>query len=214
MKKAIDDATGTLPAGFYQTQFKRMLDIMGALGLGVVTAPLWILTALAVRIALGSPVMFRQQRPGLNGRLFTLYKFRTMSNERDDAGELLDNERRLTSLGAFIRATSLDELPQLINILKGDMSLVGPRPLLEEYLPYYSEKQFQRHSVLPGITGLAQINGRNHLTWEEKFEYDLEYVRNVSLKLDTYILLKTVMILVTGSGAEGSLKGESGKFRG
>lgn len=158
----------------------------------VILSPVLIILALFVRIKLGSPVIFKQKRPGLNERIFTLYKFRTMTDERDEHGGLLPDSVRLTKFGRLLRSTSLDELPELFNILKGDMSLVGPRPLLVKYLPLYNEDQKRRHEVRPGLTGLAQINGRNAISWQEKFSFDVEYVNNISLILDGKIIGLTV----------------------
>jgi len=175
----------------YRKYFKRPLDfIMALVGL-VVLSPLLLIIAILVRVKLGSPVIFKQPRPGLNEKIFTLYKFRTMTDERDENGELLPDEVRLTSFGKWLRSTSLDELPELWNILKGDMSLVGPRPLLVEYLPLYSEEQRCRHEVRPGLTGLAQVNGRNAISWEARFKLDVRYVRNITFKGDCSILLIT-----------------------
>lgn len=153
---------------------------------------LYAIVAILVRVNLGSPVIFKQKRPGLNEKIFTLYKFRTMTDERDENGELMPDEVRLTKFGKFLRSTSLDELPEVWNILKGDMSVIGPRPLLVEYLPYYTEKEHHRHDVRPGLTGLAQVNGRNFLSWEEKFAIDLLYVSGISFQKDYRILLLTV----------------------
>ncbi len=176
----------------YRKYIKRLLDIILSLTAIICLSPVLLITALLVRVKLGSPVIFRQQRPGLNGKIFGLCKFRSMTDERDAEGNLLPDEVRLTSFGKKLRATSLDELPELFNILKGEMSVVGPRPLLVQYLPLYNEKQKHRHDVLPGLTGLAQVNGRNAITWEKKFEYDVEYVRNLSFLLDVKIILMTV----------------------
>jgi len=171
---------------------KRLLDLVAA-GSGIVLLlPLLALVALLVRTRIGSPVLFSQVRPGLGGRPFRIYKFRTMTDERDEKGALLPDERRLTRLGRFIRSASLDELPELFNVLRGEMSLVGPRPLLMEYLPLYTSEQARRHEVRPGITGWAQVNGRNAISWEEKFKLDLWYVDNRSFLLDLKILLMTV----------------------
>jgi len=173
-------------------EVKRLVDIVGALvGLLLFAVPMAIL-ASCVRMRLGRPVIFRQERPGLHGRIFRLAKFRSMTDERDSAGALLPDEARLTQFGKWLRATSLDELPSLLNVLKGEMSLVGPRPLLVEYLPLYSSCQARRHDVRPGLTGWAQVNGRNALTWEKKFELDVWYVDNRSLWLDIRILFMTV----------------------
>ena len=178
--------------GFYSRYIKRPLDFIFALVGLIVISPVLLIVAVLVKIKLGSPVIFSQERPGLNGEIFRLYKFRTMTNERDENGELLPDDDRLTKFGRMLRSTSLDELPELWNILKGDLSICGPRPLLVSYLPFYTKEERHRHDVRPGLTGLAQINGRNTLTWEEKFHYDIEYVQNVSFLKDLSILLKTV----------------------
>jgi len=157
-----------------------------------VLSPVLLIIALLVRLKLGRPVIFRQERPGLNEKIFTLYKFRTMTNETDKNGELLPDSTRLTKFGGFLRSTSLDELPELLNIIKGDMSIVGPRPLLVKYLPLYNDHQRHRHDVRPGLTGWAQVNGRNAISWEEKFDLDIEYVNNISLLLDLKIIFLTI----------------------
>lgn len=172
---------------------KRIIDIALSLVVGIVLLPAILLIAFLVRTNIGKPVLFMQARPGLYGQPFKMFKFRTMTNQKDAAGKLLDDDNRLTSLGRLLRATSLDELPELWNVLKGDMSLVGPRPLLVEYLPLYSEKQQRRHEVRPGITGWAQVNGRNAISWEEKFDLDVWYVDNHTLWLDIKILFLTVI---------------------
>lgn len=183
-------------AGFYEKCIKRLLDIIFS-GLAlIVLSPVLLVTAILVRIKLGSPVLFSQDRPGKNGEIFKLYKFRSMTDARDENGELLSDEERLTHFGRVLRSTSLDELPELWNIFKGDMSIVGPRPLLVEYLPYYSEEEQHRHDVRPGLTGLAQVSGRNNLTWEQKFGYDLEYVRNISLRKDIVIIFETAFKVI------------------
>lgn len=176
----------------YRRFFKRVLDVILSACALVALSPVLLVTALLVRIKLGSPVIFRQARPGKDEKIFHLYKFRTMTDQRDEKGELLPDEVRLTPFGKALRASSLDELPELWNILKGDMSIVGPRPLLVSYLPYYTSEEKKRHNVLPGLTGLAQVNGRNNLTWEQKFAYDLLYVDNISFASDVAILIKTV----------------------
>lgn len=176
----------------YRKYFKRLVDILCALAAIIVFSWLYIIVAVLVRIKLGSPVLFKQERPGLNGKIFKLYKFRTMTDERDENGNLLPDDVRLTKFGRMLRKTSLDELPEAFNILKGDMSVVGPRPLLVSYLPYYTEEEQHRHDVRPGLTGLAQVNGRNTITWEQKFEYDLEYVHNVTFITDVKIIWKTI----------------------
>ena len=179
---------------------KRAVDVFGSLLALVLLSPLLCVLCVLVRTKLGSPVIFRQERPGKNGKVFTLYKFRTMTDERDENGELLPDEIRLTRFGKLLRALSLDELPEFVNILRGDMSFVGPRPLLVRYLPLYNERQSMRHNVRPGLTGLAQVNGRNLLTWEEKFEWDVKYVENISLWLDVKILFKTVLNVLRREG--------------
>lgn len=179
---------------------KRIFDIAGSLFGIAVTAPVLVGAAAGVFVAMGSPVIFRQQRPGVDGEPFTIYKFRTMSDERDADGELLPDKERLGRFGRFLRASSIDELPELFNVLKGDMSLVGPRPLLMEYLPRYSRRQFRRHEVRPGITGLAQVEGRNQLSWPEKFERDVWYVDNHNLWIDLQILLRTVWQVLRRDG--------------
>jgi len=185
---------------------KRVIDIVGAAAGIILFAPVMLVVALLVLLTMGRPVLFRQQRPGLGGKPFTLYKFRTMRDARTPSGELLADELRLTTFGKWLRSTSLDELPELFNVLKGDMSLVGPRPLLMEYLPRYSPEQARRHEVKPGITGWAQVNGRNALSWEEKFRLDVWYVDNWNLWLDLKILLLTIWKVLKREGisAEGS----------
>lgn len=184
----------------YKKYFKRLLDcIMALIGL-IVLSPLMLIIAVLVRIKLGSPVIFKQPRPGLNEGIFTLYKFRTMIDERDQNGELLPDERRLTAFGRWLRSTSFDELPELWNILKGDMSFVGPRPLLVDYLPFYNEKQRKRHRVRPGLTGLAQVSGRNALAWEERFALDVQYVDSVSFLGDLSIMVRTVLAVLRREG--------------
>lgn len=179
---------------------KRLFDLTAALAALLLLIPLLAVIALLVRVRLGSPVLFRQQRPGLHGRPFTLYKFRTMLDARTADGELLPDDQRLTRFGRFLRASSLDELPELWNVLRGEMSLVGPRPLLMEYLPLYTARQFRRHEERPGITGWAQVNGRNAISWEEKFEYDVWYVEHRSLGLDLRILAMTLAQLLRRHG--------------
>lgn len=181
-------------------KMKRLFDFFFSLAGLVVLAPLLLLLALVVRVQLGTPVLFRQTRPGLGGRPFVMYKFRTMTGERAPGGRLLPDAKRLTSLGKFLRSTSLDELPTLLNVLKGDMSLVGPRPLLMEYLPLYTPEQARRHEVRPGLTGWAQIKGRNNLSWDEKFQYDVWYVDHKGLWLDLKILLSTLKVVFSRQG--------------
>ena len=177
----------------YEKYIKRSLDFIIALLALVLFSPVFLCVSILVRMKLGSPVLFKQQRPGLNEKIFIMYKFRTMTDERDEEGQLLPDEIRLTHFGQILRSTSLDELPELINILNGSMSIVGPRPLATIYLPYYTDEERHRHDVRPGLTGLAQVNGRNSLTWEEKFTFDLEYVSNINLMVDCKIIVKTIM---------------------
>ena len=193
---------------------KRCIDIIAA-GFGlIVLSPLLVVTAFAVSIRMGSPVVFKQMRPGLHGRSFNMYKFRTMTDERDANGALLADEQRLTRLGRFLRSTSLDELPELFNVLKGDMSLVGPRPLLIQYLDRYTLEQARRHEVKPGITGWAQVNGRNAITWEEKFALDVWYVDNQSLWLDMRILAMTVVQVFRREGISAAGEATMTEFKG
>ena len=173
----------------YRLFIKRLLDIVISGVALLVLSPVYLVLAVLIRINLGSPVIFCQERPGKNGRVFKLYKFRTMTDERNDEGKLLPDEQRLPRFGRILRSTSLDELPELWNIFMGDMSLIGPRPLLVRYLPYYTEEEMHRHDVRPGLTGLAQVNGRNALGWEDRFSYDLKYVNNLSLVMDIKFLL-------------------------
>lgn len=200
--------------GFYARCLKRLFDFLFTVLLLCILSPLLALTALLVRLKLGAPVLFRQQRPGLHGKPFTLYKFRTMTDARDAEGNLLPDRARLTPLGRFLRKTSLDELPELFNVLKGDMSLVGPRPLLMEYLPLYTPEQMRRHEVRPGITGWAQVNGRNTLTWKQKFECDLWYVNNLTLGLDLKILWLTVVKVLQCEGINATDTVSMPKFTG
>lgn len=177
---------------FYRKYGKRVFDLCLTVPAFVVLSPVMLVTAGLVAVKLGRPVLFTQERPGYKEKIFRMYKFRTMTDARNANGELLSDEERLTPFGEKLRSTSLDELPELLNILKGDMSLVGPRPLLVQYLPLYNKRQHKRHSVLPGITGLAQINGRNSISWEEKFEYDVQYAKHVTFFGDLKILFETV----------------------
>lgn len=175
---------------------KRILDIISSLLAIIILSPLLAVTAVLVKTKLGSPVLFKQKRPGKDEKIFTLMKFRTMTDERDENGELLPDEVRLTKFGKFLRSTSIDELPELFNILKGDMSVIGPRPLLVQYLPYYTEEERHRHDVRPGLTGWAQVNGRNSLDWDHRFECDVEYVKNMSLLFDIKIMFSTILKVI------------------
>lgn len=186
--------------GFYEKYVKRSQDFCCALAALIVLSPVLAVTAYLVKKKLGSPVIFRQKRPGLNGKIFEMWKFRTMTDARDVAGNLLPDEVRLTDFGKKLRSTSLDELPELINILKGDMAVVGPRALLVDYLPLYNAEQARRHEVRPGLTGYAQVNGRNSLTWEDKFKKDVFYVDHVSFGLDWQIVFKTVKTVLRHEG--------------
>jgi len=185
---------------FYRRRGKRVLDVVGAAGALVVSSPIQLAAAVAVRRQMGSPVLFRQVRPGLEGRPFTLVKFRTMRAPSAGQDLLASDSNRLTRLGRFLRSSSVDELPEFWNVLRGDMSLVGPRPLLMEYLERYTPEQSRRHEVRPGVTGWAQVNGRNAVSWEEKFAMDVWYVENVSFTLDVRILWRTVVAVVGSSG--------------
>ena len=198
----------------YSKYIKRILDIL--LSLIILFLFWWLLLLVAglVKIFLGSPVIFTQNRPGKNGEIFTLYKFRTMTDEIDAMGELLPDEVRLKKFGKFLRSTSLDELPEVINILKGEMSFVGPRPLLVEYLEIYTDEQKRRHEVRPGLTGLAQINGRNDTSWEDRFKHDIEYVDNVTFKNDISIIGKTIKLVFTRKGVNGKDSVTMEKFKG
>ncbi|WP_448920233.1 sugar transferase [Eubacterium sp.] len=179
---------------------KRILDIISSLLAIIILSPLLAVTAVLVKTKLGSPVLFRQERPGKDEKIFTLMKFRTMTDERDENGELLPDEVRLTKFGKFLRSTSIDELPELFNILKGDMSVIGPRPLLVEYIPRYNEHQHRRHEVRPGLSGWAQVNGRNTVSWEDKFDMDVHYVDNYSFAMDVKILFMTVLNVLKREG--------------
>jgi len=179
---------------------KRLIDIFVSVFLLIILSPFLGIISLVIFVTMGPPVIYKQTRAGFKGKPFTIYKFRTMTNEKDEYGNLLPDEKRLTKIGKFLRSASLDELPELFNVLKGDMSLVGPRPLLMEYLNYYTEEQMRRHDVKPGITGWAQVNGRNSLSWEEKFKLDVWYVDNWSLWLDFKILFLTLIKVIKREG--------------
>lgn len=193
---------------------KSIFDKILALFLIILFSPIYIVVSLLIFFKMGSPILFRQKRPGYKEKIFGIYKFRTMTNEKDANGNLLPDDKRLVGIGKFIRSTSLDELPQLFNVLKGEMSFVGPRPLLKEYLPLYNEKQKRRHDVKPGITGWAQVNGRNAISWEQKFDYDVWYVDNQSFWLDIKILWLTFLKVVKRSDISSSTSSTMEKFTG
>ena len=180
---------------FYKKFGKRFLDLLLSTLAIVILSPVLLVVAILVRIKLGSPVLFHQERPGRNEKIFTLCKFRTMTDKRDEKGNLLPDADRLTKFGKLLRATSLDELPELFNIWKGDMSIIGPRPLLVSYLPWYTEEERLRHTVRPGLTGLAQVSGRNYLDWDKRLAKDVEYVRNLSFRMDLKVLFMTVAVV-------------------
>ena len=184
----------------YRKYVKRFLDIILAIIAIVITLPIFLLTGILVLIFLGKPAIFRQKRPGKDEKIFTMYKFRTMTNKKDKDGNLLPDDQRLTKFGKFLRKTSLDEIPEFINILKGDMSFVGPRPLLIEYLPYYTKEEHHRHDVRPGLTGLAQASGRNLLNWNDRFKKDIEYVNDITFINDLKIVLKTFYTVIKKEG--------------
>lgn len=200
--------------GFYEKYIKRPQDFCCALLALVILSPVLLVTALLVRIKLGSPVIFKQDRPGLKGKIFKLYKFRTMTDERDENGKLLPDEKRLTSFGKKLRSTSLDELPELINILKGDLATCGPRPLLVSYLPLYNAHQARRHEVRPGFTGYAQVHGRNAISWEEKFDYDVQYVDNITFLGDWKIIFQTVKTVLKREGINSDTSATMEEFKG
>ncbi len=193
---------------------KRILDVISSLLAIIILSPLLAVTSVLVKTKLGSPVLFKQERPGKNEKIFTLMKFRTMTDERDENGELLPDEVRLTKFGKFLRSTSIDELPELFNILKGDMSVIGPRPLLVQYLPRYNEHQHRRHEVKPGLSGWAQVNGRNAISWEEKFDFDVEYVDNYSLLMDIKVLFMTVANVLKRDGISSETSATMEEFMG
>jgi len=186
--------------GFYKRFIKRPMDLLLSLIAIIVLSPVFLVVAILIRTKLGSPVIFKQKRPGLNEKLFTMYKFRTMTDEKNENGELLPDGVRLTKFGRFLRSTSLDELPELFNIVKGDMSIIGPRPLLVQYLPLYNFHQKRRHEVRPGLSGWAQVNGRNAISWEEKFDLDVEYVDKISFFGDGKIILLTIKKVLIREG--------------
>ncbi|TAA72865.1 sugar transferase [Planococcus salinarum] len=200
--------------GIYRRFFKRPMDFILSLIAIIVLSPVFLIVALLIRTKLGSPVLFRQERPGLNEEVFEMYKFRSMTGEKDENGDLLPNEMRHTNFGKVLRSTSLDELPGLFNILKGHMAIIGPRPLLVEYLPLYNSEQRRRHDVRPGLSGLAQVKGRNTITWEKKFEYDIQYVNNISFLLDAKIIFETILKVFKREGVNNSSIVTMERFKG
>ncbi|HEL2123054.1 TPA: sugar transferase [Streptococcus suis] len=200
--------------GLYEKYFKRLIDFTLSLIAIILLSPFIILVSVLVYFKLGSPVLFKQERPGKDEKIFKMYKFRTMTDERDEKGELLPDCVRLTVFGKWLRSTSLDELPELFNILKGDMSIVGPRPLLSKYLPLYSEEQARRHEVRPGLTGYAQANGRNSLSWREKFSMDVKYVDNITFKGDVKIIFQTILAVSKRSGISSAESVTMEEFKG
>ncbi len=204
-----------VPYGIYEKYIKRVLDIVCALLALIVFCWLYAIVAILVRVKLGSPVLFKQERPGKNEKIFHLYKFRTMTDEKDENGELLPDEKRLKKTGALLRRLSLDELPEAINILKGDMSVVGPRPLLVKYLPLYNEHQRHRHDVRPGLSGWAQVNGRNTVSWKDKFDYDVYYANHVTFGLDVKIVWKSfVQAFIKREGITSETSATMEEFKG
>ena len=200
------------PYGLYERYFKRIFDVFCALAALVVFWWLYLIIAILVRVNLGSPVIFKQLRPGKDEKIFKLYKFRTMTDARDENGNLLPDEMRLTKFGKFLRSTSMDELPEVFNILKGDMSVIGPRPLLVEYLPYYTEEEQHRHDVRPGLSGLAQVNGRNAISWDQKLAYDCNYISKITFVGDVNLIFQTVLKTVKRSDIQVGADFKAGKF--
>ncbi|HDR8126621.1 TPA: sugar transferase [Bacillus cereus] len=198
----------------YGRFIKRPMDFILSLIAIIMLSPVFLIVAFLVKTRLGSPVLFKQERPGLNGTIFKMYKFRTMTDEKNENGELLPDSVRLTKFGKFLRSTSLDELPGLFNIFKGDMSIIGPRPLLVQYLPLYNEHQKRRHEVRPGLSGLAQVNGRNAISWEEKFNYDIEYVDNMDFIMDWKIILLTIKKVFIREGINSQTAATMEPFKG
>lgn len=186
--------------GLYEKYFKRVLDIIISLLVIIFLSPVMLLLAILIKIRIGSPIIFKQERPGKGEVIFTMYKFRTMSDKRDESGDLLPDNQRLVPFGNFLRSTSLDELPEIFNVLLGQMSIIGPRPLLVKYLPLYNEFQKKRHEVMPGLVGLAGVTGRNNQSWENKFKKDIEYVENMSFKMDISIFLKAILVVIKRDG--------------
>lgn len=202
------------PYGPYEKYFKRPQDCICALLALIVLSPVLLIVAILVRVKLGSPVIFKQERPGKDGKIFTLYKFRSMTSETDENGDLLPDEMRLTPFGKKLRSSSLDELPELFNVLKGDMAVVGPRPLLVKYLDRYNAHQARRHEVRPGFTGLAQIHGRNSISWEEKFDWDVKYVDHITIADDAKIILDTIKTVLKREGINAVGEATMGEFMG
>ena len=202
------------PYGLYERFVKRGLDAFLATGAIILLSPVLLITAILVRVKLGSPVFFAQDRPGRDGKIFKLFKFRTMTDARNEKGELLQDDQRLPAFGQKIRSTSLDELPELINMIKGDMAVVGPRPLLVRYLPRYNAHQARRHEVRPGFTGLAQVHGRNAISWEEKFDWDVKYVDNITFKGDCKIIIDTVKTVLHKDGISAAGEATMTEFMG
>lgn len=200
------------PFGPYERFFKRPLDFLIGMMMIILGWWLYVIIAILVRVKLGKPVIFKQARPGKDEKIFHLYKFRTMTDEKDENGELLPDEKRLTAFGRFLRSTSLDELPEAINIIKGDMSLIGPRPLLVSYLPYYTEEEKKRHDVRPGLSGLAQVNGRNAISWDKKLAYDVEYVSKITFLGDIKIIFQTILKTIKRSDIQVGDTFVAGKF--
>lgn len=196
----------------YRKFFKRLLDVLLSLCILIFLSPVYLVLIVLVWIKLGSPVFFKQERPGLNGEIFTLYKFRTMTDGRDKDGNLLPDKDRLTPFGKFLRASSLDELPEFFNILKGDMSFIGPRPLLVSYLPYYTERESLRHTVRPGLTGLAQVSGRNFIDWDRRLAKDVEYVEGLSFRMDLKVLFLSVKVVLCRSDVAEDTSRSEGNF--
>ncbi|WP_060678258.1 sugar transferase [Virgibacillus halodenitrificans] len=201
-------------SGVYRRFLKRPMDFILSLIAIIILTPLFLIIILLVKFKLGSPVIFKQERPGLNEEIFTMYKFRTMTNEKDENGNLLPNHLRHTRFGNVLRSTSLDELPELLNVIKGDMSLIGPRPLLIDYLPLYNEYQKHRHDVRPGLSGLAQVMGRNAISWEEKFKYDIEYVENITFTVDCRLMIRTITKVFKREDVNNNEKITMDRFRG
>lgn len=198
----------------YSKFIKRLLDVLLSFIAVVLLSVVFFVVAILIKIKLGSPIIFCQERPGKNEKIFKMYKFRTMTDKKDENGKLLPDELRMTKFGEFLRKTSLDELPELINILKGDMSIIGPRPLLVKYLPLYNKEQRKRHSVRPGLTGLAQVNGRNAISWEEKFEYDIEYAEHITFFGDLKIFFKTILKVIKRDGISSEGNATAEEFKG